>query len=213
MPGVVMGKLRPCRIAVGVAVVGLALAGCSSSPSFSSLFGSSKLSTDASAAATAAQLFSDFECPAVSVRQGAATLAVTGNPGDQSALNMRYQVSIGQTARECRLVGTTVTMKVGVQGRVVLGPAGGPGQLDVPLRLAVVHEGTTPKTIATKLQRIKVDIPGADNVLFTHIEEDLSFPMPRGADIDSYVVYVGFDPIGAKELEKKKPAPKPRRTS
>jgi hypothetical protein len=30
---------------------------------------------------------------------------------------------------------------------------------------------------------------------------------PRAADIDAYVVYVGFDPVGAQQ-EKKKPAPK-----
>jgi hypothetical protein len=29
----------------------------------------------------------------------------------------------------------------------------------------------------------------------------------RAADIDSYVVYVGFDPVGAQQ-DKKKPAPK-----
>ena len=37
--------------------------------------------------------------------------------------------------------------------------------------------------------------------------------MPKGAEIDSYVVYIGFDPATAEEMDKakKKPAPKPSR--
>ena len=128
-------------------------------------------------------------------------------------MNLRYQVSLGETARECRLAAGVVTMKVGIQGRVVLGPHGGPGKLDVPLRFAVVQEGTEPKTIFTKLERVPVAIPENDqNVLFTHVDEGISFPMPRGGLIDSYVLYVGFDPLGAREIKRPPPAKK-RRTS
>ena len=196
------------------------LAGCSSMDSLS-MFGSSKSSTDASSASASASAVPavDFECPTIGIRQGAGTYKLSAPTADQSAaMTTRYQVGIGQTARECRQVGTTVTMKIGVQGRVVLGPAGTPGELDVPLRFAVIKEGVDPKTIMTKLQRIHVTIPSGDtNVAFTHVEEDISFPMPKDAgDIDSYVVYIGFDPMGAKEFERKrpaKPAPKPKRQS
>jgi len=194
------------------------LAGCSSVPSMpsvSSLFGSNSNSAAANSNASAVYVPpTDFECPSVSVRQGAGTLSLSANPAEPTAMNLRYQVGIGDTARECRVVGTNVSMKIGVQGRIILGPAGGPGQVDVPLRFAVVQEGVDPKTIATKLERISVTIPSNDgNVLFTHVEDDLTFPMPKGGEIDSYVIYIGFDPLGAQELEKKKPAPKkpPRR--
>ena len=36
--------------------------------------------------------------------------------------------------------------------------------------------------------------PGQTSEPFVHVEQDLTFPTPRAADIDSYVVYVGFDP-------------------
>ena len=39
--------------------------------------------------------------------------------------------------------------------------------------------------------------PNDSNVLFTHVTEGLDFPMPRGGDIDNYVIYIGFDPAGA----------------
>ena len=45
------------------------------------------------------------------------------------------------------------------------------------------------------------------NVVFTHVEEDVSFPNPPGSELDKYVVYVGFDPDSA-EAEKKKPPPR-----
>jgi hypothetical protein len=102
-------------------------------------------------------------------------------------------------------------MRVGVTGRVILGPAGTPGHIEVPLRIAVVQEGVAPKTIVSKLHRVAVTIPPDDNnVQFTHIEEDVTFPMPKGGAIDAYIVYVGFDPIGAQEMDRKR-AP-PRRT-
>ena len=54
-----------------------------------------------------------------------------------------------------------MTMRVGVQGRILLGPAGGPGQVDIPLRLAVVREGPEPKPIVSKFARLAVAVgPG-----------------------------------------------------
>ncbi|HVY59045.1 MAG TPA: hypothetical protein VHA77_14430 [Xanthobacteraceae bacterium] len=157
---------------------------------------------------------SDFNCPSVDIRQGAGTLSVTApNAAGQNALGLRYQVNFGQTARECVVLGATVTMKVGVEGRVILGPAGGPGQLTVPLRYALVQEGTTPKTIWTKLYKVPVTIPpDQTNVPFTHVEDDMTIPVPKPAELDAYVIYVGFDPIGAAE-ESKKGRGKPKRKS
>jgi len=104
--------------------------------------------------------------------------------------------------------GATLIIKLGVQGRVILGPMGGPGQVAVPLRYAVVREGPQPKTVVTKFKRISVTVaPGQTHVQFIDIEEGLSFPMPSRSELDAYVVYVGFDEIGDKN-EKKQPAEK-----
>lgn len=151
----------------------------------------------------------EIDCPSVDIRQGAATLTVAPPPGrDNQALGLRYQASIARTARECALAGGSVTMRVGVQGRVVLGPSGGPGKLDIPLRYAVVQEGVEPKTIATSLHRLPVIItPGQANVPFTHVAEDLAFPMPSRAELSHYVIYVGFDPQG---LDERRPRRRPR---
>jgi hypothetical protein len=140
----------------------------------------------------------EIDCPGVGIRAGASTLSVTAPGADAGPMSTRYQATIGQTARECAALGGVMTMKIGVQGRILLGPAGGPGQLDVPLRMAVVREGAEPKTIWSKLYRFPVAIPpGQTAVPFVHVEQDVTFPLPRGDELEAYIVYVGFDPGGA----------------
>jgi hypothetical protein len=196
----------------------LALAGCGSA-STSSLFSTSPLNlfkssskasaTSANAAAGAPEVDTDINCPGVQIRNGASTLIIGSKPGDAepAALDVRYQGSIVRTARECHVNSGMMTMKVGIEGRVITGPAGGAGAVNVPMRIAVVQEGVNPKTIVSKFGQETVTISGdVDRVTFTHIEPDITFPLPQPAgDLDAYVVYIGFDPLGAKP-EKKPPA-------
>lgn len=156
----------------------------------------------------------DFECPDVNVRTGTSTLTVAGRGGNKpdSPMELKYQGSIVNTARECRYAAGIVTMKVGIEGRIVVGPAGGPGQVDVPLRIAVVHEGPQPKVVLSKLARLSVAVTeNTAGATFTHIDPEVSFPMPRPAgDIDSYVVYVGYDQQAIEEAKKPKAKAKAR---
>jgi hypothetical protein len=205
-----------------VALLSLMLAGCGGSNLFSSsaldLFSTSSKATNSNASVGGDANVSaiDVECPGVDVRSGAATLLIGSKPGDgePAALDVRYQGSIIRTARECHVNAGVMTMKIGIEGRVITGPAGGPGTVEVPLRIAVVHEGINPKAIVSKLARIPVTVTGTvDRVTFTHVEPDVTFPLPQPlANIDSYVVYVGFDPVGAPPV-KKKPAVKPKRAA
>lgn len=195
----------------------------SSSPSFgdrvANLF-SSKPAPQPSAQTpgTAGITAADIECPTVEIRPGTSTFAVSTAGAEPSALAVRYQASFGQTARECKLAGNVLTIRVGIEGRVVVGPAGGPGQIEIPIRYAVVQEGPEPKTIMTKLHWQSVTVPpGENNVSFTQVEQELTFPMPRGNALDAYVVYIGFDRAAVKVPEKKiplkKPAPVARRAN
>jgi hypothetical protein len=160
---------------------------------------------------TLAQAQPDVDCPPVDIRTGASTYSVGDKGGEPTPTTLRYQATIAQTARECAVLGAAMTIKVGIQGRIILGPTGGPGQIEVPIRVALVQEGVEPKTIWTKFYRVPVTIaPGQTNVPFVHVEEDMTFPTPKPADLDAYVVYVGFDSIGAKE-QPRKPKTKPAR--
>lgn len=148
----------------------------------------------------------DVTCPDVDVRSGASTITVHAK-GEEVATNVRYQATIAQMARECAVSGGALGIKVGVQGRILLGPQGGPGKLDIPLRIAVVHEGPEPKTLYSKLYKVPVQInPNETQVNFVHVEEGVTVPLPaQTSDLNNYIVYVGFDPLGKDE---KKPAPK-----
>jgi hypothetical protein len=201
----------------------LVLAGCGSTGSSMldkvNIFSEKKTSAMAASDKSGASIgdTDDIDCPGVAVRTGAATLMIGSKPGETepSALDLRYQGSILRTARECHVVAGVMTMKVGVEGRVITGPAGGPGEVTVPLRIAVVHEGPNPKPIMSKFAAIPVTITSAiDRVAFTHVEQDVTFPMPVPAgDIDAYVVYVGFDPLALQQKKppaRRKPAAKPR---
>jgi hypothetical protein len=155
----------------------------------------------------------DIDCPPVTVRQGASTLALHAGR-EESAMTLRYQGTIGRTARECRVVGKTVQMKIGVEGRIILGPVGGPGKVDVPLRFAVVREGPQPVTVLTKDYRVPVTIePGQTNVPFVQIDQDMIIPLPSAAELSHYVVYVGYDPDVLKRPQRRprRAAPKRRR--
>jgi hypothetical protein len=148
----------------------------------------------------------NWDCPTVDIRTGASTLQI--NAGRDASAGLRYQASIARVARECAVAGPSMTIKVGVQGRVILGQAGGPGQMEIPLRYALVREGPEPKTILTKLHRFPVVVTeGQANTPFLHVEEDITFTVPRRGDLENYVVYVGFDPAAPKEAPtKKRPA-------
>jgi len=157
----------------------------------------------------------DTVCPPVDVRRGASTLTIGSNGEKSSAMTLKYQGSFAREARECSVVDGNMVMRIGVEGRLVVGPAGGPGQVNVPLRIAVVQEtpgGSRP--IATKFVIIPVAITDINaNNLFTHIEDAVTFPLPSPtSQLGDYIVYVGFDPVTA-EAQAKAAAPrgKPKR--
>lgn len=136
----------------------------------------------------------DIDCPQVTVRAGASTYGVgaTGKPAVGN--DVRFQATITKMARECVRNGGEITARIGIQGRVIAGPAGAPATVEVPLRVAVVQGGVGEKVIASKAYRTTVEMSEGGSVPFTFVAEDLSYPVPSAAVADSYVFYVGFDP-------------------
>src|SRR5215216_4702357 len=87
----------------------------------------------------------DLTCPPVTVRAGAATYAVAA-PGKQPVGNdLRCQATIAKLARDCSVNGGGIAERIGMQGRVVGGPAGAPASVQVPIRVAVVEGGVSEK--------------------------------------------------------------------
>jgi hypothetical protein len=193
-------------VAIGLSVATPAAAQ-SISDRFKSLFGgSSEDKKEQAPAETTVE--EDITCPPVTVRAGASTFKV-GAPGKEAVGNdLRYQATITKIARECTINGGEITAKIGIQGRVIAGPAGAPPSVQVPLRVAVVQAGIGEKVIATKAYQTTVAMTEDSSVPFVLVAEDLVYPAPKGAVADSYVFYVGFDPQALKPEPKAKPAKK-----
>jgi len=219
------GRVDSAALIAAALVIGVGMSGCSSSGSSSALgtdassffdrlgFGAKPKTSGTTGAEAANPDQQEFDCPNIEIRQGASTLTVAAKDSEANAADLRYQGSIVRTARECPLRDGIVNLRVGVEGRIVLGPLGGPGEITVPLRMAVVHEGPEPKTILTKLYQIPVTIPPNEGrVNFTKIADDMGFPMPKPPGlIDEYVIYVGFDQMPPSEPKAKKPPPQRQR--
>jgi hypothetical protein len=171
---------------------------------FKSLFGGKSDEAVPSAPAEGQSESGGLTCPDVKIRAGASTYTVAA-PGKQAVgSDVRYQATITRTARDCNLSGGQITARVGIQGRVIAGPAGAPAAVEVPLRIAVVQGGVNEKTITTTVVRTTVSMAEGLSVPFSVVAEDVVYPAVSPDINDSYVFYIGFDPQALK------PEPKPR---
>jgi hypothetical protein len=172
---------------------------------FKSLFGGGK--SDEAAPSAPGQGQSEtggLTCPDVKVRAGASTYAVA-EPGKQAVgSDVRYQATITRTARDCNLNAGQITARVGIQGRVIVGPAGAPATVEIPLRVAVVQGGVNEKTITTTVVRTTVSMAEGLSVPFSVVAEDIVYPAVSADINDLYIFYIGFDPQALK------PEPKPK---
>jgi hypothetical protein len=146
----------------------------------------------------------EVDCPMVKIRAGASTYAIAP-PGKQLvASELNYQATITRTARDCRRAANgQITARIGIQGRVVTGPAGAPATIKIPLRVAVVQTGVQERVLTTKVYRTTVAM-SEEGGAFSLVGEDLVFNMPAPLTSDSFVFYVGFDPQALA------PQPQPR---
>jgi hypothetical protein len=153
----------------------------------------------------------ELQCPPVEIDEGGAAARV-GGPENAT---VRYQFAISQTARECAPVSPNqYTLKVGVSGRLLIGPAGKPGAYSAPLRVTV-HDENTKKDAFTKVYKVEASVPDAGDAPFNLVTEPIVLPMTRTELADDYTLTVGFDngkAAASPAPKPKKPHPKPKKT-
>jgi hypothetical protein len=175
---------------------------------FKSLFGGKPDEPAQSAAPAAPTEPSEAQieenCPPVTIRAGASTYAVGASGKAATGNDVRFQATITRTARDCTKANGEITARIGIQGRIIAGPAGAPASVEIPLRVAVVQGGVSEKVIATKPYRTTVTMSEDGNVPFTLVADDLVYPIPPGTTGDQYIFYIGFDPQALA------PEPKPK---
>jgi hypothetical protein len=207
------GRIGFGGVALFAGLAGLT-AGCSTIesvvPSPSTLaslvsFNSSSSETPNQPAANGAQAMADdgrpkeIDCPQIEVQDGTSAMRVGG---DANA-SVRYQFDIADTARECKVEGAQFAIKVGVEGRLLIGPAGSAGAYSAPLRI-VVRDDATQKPVLSKLYKVDADATAATSLQapFQFVSEPLMLPYThRWADQD-YTILVGFDTAHAAPEEK-----------
>ena len=141
-----------------------------------------------------------MECPPVAVIPGRS--AIRNGDGD----GLRSQVSIANLAREClERPDGSIVVKVGLEGRALLGPAGGgSGRFDVPVTM-LVRRGDT--VYASRTTRASVVIaPGQGQANFMVVQGDLVVPPGAG----EYEIEVGLGggnaPQGPTRLRPRMPS-------
>jgi hypothetical protein len=134
----------------------------------------------------------NFICPQVIISDGGAAIRAQAGPDSGS---LRSQVSINTVARECTPVGKdgAFTLKVGVEGRILIGPAGSPGNYGATLYTQVMRNN---QVIARRSARVGGAIPsGQTGADFSHVESNISVPAGSG----EVEIIVGLNPGGGGE--------------
>ena len=194
---------RSGLLALGVAAASLTLSACSSTSSSGSggtLLGG--IFSSGAPAPSAPALPAEVPCPQVSVAPGGGAINSYsgGRAGAPEAL--RSQISIANVARECNgRPDGAIVVKVGVEGRVLVGVAGSAGRFEAPVRFAIKRGD---RVVASATRRASVALAAGEiQGTFTVVEDGLVVP----AGSDDFDIEVGLGGSGAAE----RPATRARR--
>jgi hypothetical protein len=186
--------------------VTLALGGCmgSSGPSQTSAITAASTAEggDTEAIDVRRYLGPDY-CPELRISEGA-QLVRHYEPGhiDEPA-HVIWQASLGRTARECLYdLQGNLTLRIGVSGRVIAGPKGGAGTVQVPI--GIVVEKYQEAELAAETLMLSVNIPPGNSTTFSEVRE-ITVPSP-GTNRD-YLIHVGFGEK-AQGIVQEQPPPK-----
>ena len=132
-------------------------------------------------------------CPPVVIRAGTEAMSLYEHGHEAEPDYVRFEGSIAKTARECHQAGYTLSMKLGVSGRVVAGPKGSAGTVTLPLRIAVTKQiGGGKSALYSQLFKIQVAVaPPTLSADYSQVFDQVNFKM--GPDDHDLIVYVGFD--------------------
>jgi hypothetical protein len=129
-------------------------------------------------------------CPPVQIRGGTQAFVVYERGHDLEPEFVRHQASITKTARECSRTADGLAIKIGVGGRVVAGPKGGPGTVTMPIRVVVSKQSGG--VLYSELFKVPVDIAPPDlGSDFSKVVDNVAVPV--GPDDRDLIVFVGFD--------------------
>ena len=117
------------------------------------------------------------------------TLYVPGQTGDPKAIY--HQASILKTARECHPGAGGISVKLGIAGRLLLGPKGRPAKIRLPLRVHLFDNKS--QKVKTRKYTLFVKLSGGRTAGQFSVVERFAFTPRPGTSPAAYRIYVEFD--------------------
>ena len=134
-------------------------------------------------------------CPTIAILDGTQSQRVMATGGTDNQ-GVRYQYSLFNVGRQCSVSGGRIALKVGADGRVLLGPAGAPGHFDIPVRVVVFSE-LQQKPVESKLYRVSASVPaGQSGAPFQFLSDNIVVPLAANQNGRDYSIKIGFDSKG-----------------
>lgn len=139
-------------------------------------------------------------CPKIVLREGTAYHDVyargakTMPDGSKDQKKLKYQASISATTRECRITDNGMVITVQAAGVLVEGPAGGKGNVKLPIRVAVVDDKSL---LYSQLTQFETSLP-TDRVSTQFIFSKNDVTVPAGLS-SLTTIFIGFDNGPAKK--------------
>ena len=130
-------------------------------------------------------------CPRVVMpsRDSNVTIYESGRAGD--ALAVMHRGELTKTARECQVEGNRVTVKFGFSGRVLLGPRGRDGNINLPVKIAL----NDAKREAVRSENLKVEtnVSLDKPIGYFSAVRTVTFDLPVGSRPGEFEINVSFD--------------------
>lgn len=114
-----------------------------------------------------------------------------GQYGD--GLAVRYRGELTKAARECSFQPGVVMMKYGFAGRVLLGPKGSAGTVNLPVLIHLTD--AKGKKIKSEKITVPVTVEPGKPIGYFSIVRRIDIPLQSGESGRNYRVFVGFDKV------------------
>ena len=129
------------------------------------------------------------QCPPIKVRLGGEAIFSYANNRVSDAQALKYQAVIDGQSRNCVVSNGLITVKMGVVGRLILGPSNTRNSETLPVRFVVERNEVA---VFSQLYEIPLTVTPPDrSTEFVKVVENVAIPYLGGENI---VIWVGFDP-------------------
>jgi hypothetical protein len=130
-------------------------------------------------------------CPVIQVEAGQRDITVyDGNRvGNSKAVIHRSEIT--KTARECKFADGAVRVKYGIAGRVVLGPKGKPGSVDLPATMQVLDKAKG--RLTSEPFTLNVVITRENPISYFAVVRDVTILVRDGTQPSDYSISIAFE--------------------